>query len=123
MRYRRQWRQYETVSKVRPVKEFLTRARLSQEELVAFAAGMDDVVENGLEAARHLRGDVYEVRVEAPNRSFRLLFSAEARGGHILLALHAFEKRTQKTPTRELELAETRLADWRACGVGKRPRR
>jgi len=50
-------------------------------------------------AARHLRGDIYEVRADAPTRSFRLLFSAEVvRSG--LLSLSAFE-RTQKRAERD----------------------
>jgi phage-related protein len=35
----------------------------------------------------------------------------------VLLALSAFAKKTQKTPVRELAVAETRLRDWRERGV------
>jgi phage-related protein len=118
MVFKRQWRDYKTESGARPVKEAL--GKLSKDERVEIAAGMADVLENGLEVARHLREDIYEVRVDGPNRSFRLLFSSEAHFGCVLLALHVFEKRTQKTPPKELERAEARLADWRACGAGKR---
>ena len=48
---------------------------------------------------------LYEVRADAATRSFRLLFSAEGQYSQVLLALSAFEKRTQKTPARELDLA------------------
>jgi len=75
---------------------------------------MKEVTERGLAAAKHLRGDLYEVRAEAGSRSFRLLFSAEGRLNQVLLSLSAFAKKTQKTPTRELERAETRLRDWRS---------
>lgn len=71
-------------------------------------------------SARHLRGDVYEVRADAATRSFRVLFATEGRYGQVLLSLSAFEKRTQKTPPRELELAERRLRDWRERGVAKK---
>lgn len=64
--------------------------------------------------ARHLRGDLYEVRAEADRRSIRVLFAKETR--FVLLSLAAFAKKTQKTPTRELELAERRLEDWRKRG-------
>lgn len=57
------------------------------------------------------------MRADASTRSFRLLFSAEGRLGQILLSLSAFTKKTQKTPVRELELAERRLGDWRARGT------
>ena len=47
-------------------------------------------------------------------RSFRVLVSKETK--FILLSLSAFEKRTQKTPAREMDVAERRLKDWRARG-------
>ena len=75
---------------------------------------MREVSTLGLEAARHLRGEVYEVRADAGRRAFRLLFAQETK--FILLALSAYAKTTQKTPARELELAETRLRDWRKRG-------
>jgi phage-related protein len=81
---------------------------------------MKDVAERGLPAARHLRGEVYEVRADAATRSFRVLFSTEGRYSHLLLSLSAFEKRTQKTPPREIEVAEDRLRDWRSRGAAKR---
>ena len=77
---------------------------------------MKDVVERGLAASKHLRGDVYEVRADASTRSFRLLFSAEGRFSQVLLSLSAFDKRTQKTPPHELDIAEKRLREWRARG-------
>ncbi|MFN0088890.1 MAG: type II toxin-antitoxin system RelE/ParE family toxin [Acidimicrobiales bacterium] len=81
---------------------------------------MREVALVGRSAARHLRGDVYEVRVRRSGRAWRLLFSAEGNRQHILLALSGFEKKTQKTPDRELELAEARLRDWRQRGQSRR---
>lgn len=86
-------------------------------------AAMKEVSVEGLVVARHLRGDVYEVRAEARTRSFRVLFAAEGRRSQVLLSLSAFEKRTQKTPRPELELAEVRLRDWRARARRRRSRR
>lgn len=108
---RRRWRDYRTPAGGRPVKAFLDE--LTDEEAAAVVAGMKDVADRGLPAAKHLRGDVYEVRADASTRRFRVLFAGEGRHGHVLLSLSAFEKRTQKTPPRELELAEDRLRDWR----------
>jgi phage-related protein len=115
---KRQWRDYRTRAGGRPVKDFLDR--LTDEEVAAVVAAMKEIVERGLPSARHLRGDVYEVRADAPTRSFRVLFSAEGRYSQVLLSLSAFEKRTQKTPSRELELALTRLQDWRARGTARK---
>jgi phage-related protein len=75
---------------------------------------MRDVWERGTAAARHLRGDVYEVRADAATRSFRLLFSCEGKYSQVLLSLSIYEKRTQRTPTQVIELAEKRLKEWRA---------
>ena len=77
---RRRWRDYRTVGGARPVKEFLDA--LTDSEVAAIIAGMKEVAERGLPAAKHLRGDIYEVRAEAASRSFRLLFSAEGRFSH-----------------------------------------
>jgi phage-related protein len=111
---RRRWRDYRTAAGGRPVKAFLDR--LADEDVASIVAGMKEVAERGLAVARHLRGDVYEVRADARTRSFRLLFSTEGRYGQVLLSLSGFEKRTQKTPSRELKLAEDRLTDWRQRG-------
>ncbi|MBX3226822.1 MAG: type II toxin-antitoxin system RelE/ParE family toxin [Labilithrix sp.] len=115
---RRQWRDYRTRAGGRPVKAFLDD--LTDDELAAVVAGMKEVVERGLVAGKHLRGDVYEVRADATTRSFRVLFATEGRYSQVLLSLSAFEKRTQKTPPRELDLAEERLRDWRERGAVKK---
>ena len=74
---------------------------------------MRDVIREGMQEARHLHGDIHEVRADGVDSSYRLLFSAEGNKGRILLALVAFPKTTQRTPVRLIELAEKRLADWR----------
>lgn len=78
---------------------------------------MRDVREHGTAAARHLRGDIYEVRADATTRSFRLLFSCEGKYSQILLSLSVFEKRSRKAPPQEIDLAEKRLRDWRTRGT------
>ena len=116
--YKRQWRPYKTVGGADPVGAFLDE--LTDEELAQVAAAMLDVKNSGLPAAKHLRGDVYEVIADGPTRSFRVLFAAEGRYGQVLLAVVAFSKKTQKTPGRMLDLADKRLADWRRRGAKSR---
>lgn len=77
---------------------------------------MTEVQEEGLLAARHLRGDIHEVRAEGRDVAIRILFAQEGKGGRILLALEGFAKKTQKTPEQMIRLAERRLADWRSRG-------
>jgi len=113
-RIRPRWRDYRTVSGRRPVKEFINR--LSDEDTVEVAAAMTEVREEGLSAARHLRGEIYEVRAEGRDVAIRVLFAQEGKRGRILLALEGFAKKTQKTPDQVIHLAERRLADWRSRG-------
>lgn len=110
-RGKRRWRDYRTVGGARPVKEFI--AGLSDPDAAAIVAAMKDVQLRGLVAARHLRGDVYEVRADGDRQTFRLLFAPEGRRQTVLLALDGFSKKTQKTPPQKIALAERRLVDWR----------
>jgi len=70
----------------------------------------------GLDAGRHLRDDIYELRVDGDKQAYRLLSATDGRESQVLLALEAFSKKTQKTPPAKLDLAARRLAGWRARG-------
>jgi phage-related protein len=74
---------------------------------------MAEVADLGLTAARHLQGEIYEVRAWGETQTYRLLFAPEGRFGQVLLALEGFSKKTQKTPRERIDLALQRLADWR----------
>jgi phage-related protein len=54
---------------------------------------------NGLEVARHLGGDIWEVRATGDSVIYGVLFATEGTRSQILLALSAFNKKTQKTPS------------------------
>jgi phage-related protein len=114
LRRRRRWRDDRTAAGGRPVHDFLQK--LTDEELAEVVAAMREVSADGLMAAKHLRGDLYEVKADAATRSFRVLFAAEGKFAQVLLSLSAFVKKTQKTPKQELDLAATRLEEWRARG-------
>lgn len=117
-RHRRQWRDYRTAAGGRPIRDFFDT--LTDEEAAEILAAMKEVAELGLATARHLRGDIYEVRAEGPTRTFRVVFAAEGKFSQVLLSLVAFVKKTQKTPRSELELAEDRLSQWRQRGHAKK---
>jgi phage-related protein len=106
------WRDYRTASGARPVKVFIDS--LTDDEAAAVVAAMKEVTKRGLDAARHVQGEVYEVRADADRRSFRILFVQETK--FILLSLSGFPKKTRKTPSNETSLAQERLRDWRARG-------
>lgn len=107
----RRWRFYATSSGRKPAREFIDR--LPDADAAEIAAAMADVRRNGTVAARHLRGELYEVRAEGIHASYRLVFAEEGAKGRVLLALHAISKKTQKTPPQAIALAERRLVDWR----------
>ena len=77
---------------------------------------MQEVRDEGLRAARHLDGDIWEVRVYGDRVIYRVLFAEEGTRGRVLLSLEAFKKKTQKTPPTAIALAKRRLTDWRRRG-------
>jgi len=115
---RRRWRAYKTAAGRCPVEEFVDG--LSDADAAAVLAGMRDVRDRGLSAARHLDGDIWEVRVDGDRVIYRVLFAEEGMRGRVLLALEAFNKKTQKTPPAAIRLAKRRLADWRRRGENGR---
>lgn len=108
----RRWRFYATSSGRSAARDFLDA--LTEAQAAQVLAAMRTVAELGLAEARHLRGDIDEVRAAIGGQEFRVLLANEGKRGQILLALEACEKKTQRTPPRTIELAETRLADWRS---------
>jgi phage-related protein len=66
----------------------------------------------GMPLCRPMGGGLWEVRSSlASGRIARVLFCVE---GNELVALHGFIKKTQKTPTADLELAKKRLKEVKA---------
>jgi DNA-binding XRE family transcriptional regulator len=91
---RRRWRAYATSAGREPVREFL--ATLSDEDVAEIVAAMAVVRRLGLSQARHLRGEIYEVRANGDRQSFRILFAQDGVHDQVLLALEAFSKKQQK---------------------------
>lgn len=112
--YKRQWRDYRTESGARPVRDFLLS--LPDEDRAAILVEMEYIRGHGRSAARHLQGEIYEVRVSYGKNAYRILFACEGRFNHVLLSLEGFHKKTQQTPRAAIRLAEQRLADWRRRG-------
>ena len=100
------------------MEEFIDK--LPDSDAAAVLAGMAEVRERGLVSARHLDGDIWEVRVDGDRVIYRILFAEEGTRGRILLALEGFNKKTQKTPPATVRLAKRRLSDWRRRGAARR---
>lgn len=74
---------------------------LSDAQAAQVLAAMRIVAVSGLVEARHLRGDVYEVRASIGGQAFRVLFANEGRRGQILLALEGSKRsRSGRRPER-----------------------
>ncbi len=116
---KQRWRDYRTPGGRRPVADFIAGCSLAAR--VEIETEMKDVSYHGVQAAkRDLRGEIYEVRANGADESYRLLFAQDGKKGRILLALVVFSKKTQATPDAAIRLAERRLHDWRARA--RRPR-
>lgn len=96
------------------MRDFLTSPAVPAGDRDEVLAAMKDVQANGLAAARHLHGDIYEVRATGARAAYRVLFATEGARSQVLLAVSAFSKKRQRTPLGEIATAERRLADWRA---------
>jgi phage-related protein len=108
------WRFYETETGNSPVKRFLDDLRA--EDVAEVLAEMKHVSNEGLRAARHVRGEIYEVRATAEAHAYRVLFAKEGQTRIVLLALEGFPKKSQKCPPSKIALAEARLKEWRKRG-------
>lgn len=73
--HRRRWRFYRTVSGNEPVRDFLLR--LSRDDRAEVAAAMKETEITGMATARHLRGEIYEVRANGATQNFRILFATQ----------------------------------------------
>jgi phage-related protein len=104
---------FETARGDRPVAEYLEGLPL--EERAKMIRGLDRLAEFGtaltMPEVRRMKGsDLWELRIRGCNH--HRVFYVVVIGRQILL-LHAFAKRSQRTPKRELQTAETRLREYR----------
>jgi phage-related protein len=95
-----------------PVQDFLdgldgrTRARVVQ----GFSLLEREGTNLGMPLARQVTGyRFWELRVQAARNNVRVFYFALS--GRRILLLHAFLKKSQQTPRRELEIAARRLAE------------
>ena len=63
----------------------------------------------GMPLVRHLEDRIYEVRTNLPRNIARTLFFVH---DNVVVLLHSFIKKTQKTPVAELSLAKNRKREY-----------
>lgn len=103
---------YRTAVGNEPVRDWLMELSRDDRRIVGFDIGLvEDGWPIGMPICRPLGGGLWEVRSDhSGGRIARVIFTIE---GSLLLLLHAFEKKSQKTPKSDLETAAARLADYR----------
>lgn len=92
-----------------PVREFLSS--LDAKTQARFLASIEQLRVRNVHAreplVRHLEGKVWELREQSHSNIYRLLYFFFT--GRRIVFLHGFQKKTQKTPRRELETAIRRM--------------
>jgi phage-related protein len=67
-------------------------------------------IDVGMPHVKPLEDKLYEIRIRVDRNAYRIIYFLHTRQKFILL--HGFQKKTQKTPTKELKLARKYLADF-----------
>ena len=88
---------------------------LPVEDYANIRAAMKEVQDRGLRGAKQIKRDIRQIEADGEHGvTYRLLFAVDGHANRMLLGLVPFNKKTQQTPDRYIELAEDRLEDWRA---------
>ena len=95
-----------------PVEEFFDT--VPDKEFAGIQRTLGLLEEFGLQLGsphvRHLEGKLWELRVKTRGKAYRILYFAYT--GQRFILLHAFLKKTKKTPRAELRIAQARLVDF-----------
>jgi len=93
-----------------PVEEFLRK--LDKKTRVRFRWSIEQLRIRNVAArqplVRHLEGKIWELREESRTNIYRLLYFITS--GRRIVILHAFQKKSERTPRREIEIAQRRMA-------------
>lgn len=109
---------YKEVSGKSPVEEFL-------DELEAINSLLYDKTLSGIEKlknrayhteplSKHLEPGLWELRTKSGTNVLRIIYTFSK--GRIIILLHAFVKKQDKTPTDDLEMARKRLKELKMRG-------
>ncbi len=109
----REIRFYQSDSGVCPIEVFLDSLSGKQAQKVAWTLQL--IEEMQIVPAKYFKklvntDDIWEVRIQAGNNIFRLLGFLD--GENLVILNHAFQKKTQKMPKKEIQIAETRKKNY-----------
>ena len=104
---------YRTANGSSPVEEFLDSLTGKQAQKVLWVLRIvEELPSVPRQYFKKLAGsdDLWEVRAQVGNNTFRLLGFFDS--GQLIVLTSGFAKKSQKTPAREIELAERRKRDY-----------
>lgn len=104
---------YKTENGNSPVEKFLDSLNGKQAKKVAWVLQLvEDIAIVPIQYFKKLDGtdDIWEVRVDSGNDTFRLLGFFDK--GNLVILTNGFAKKSQKMPQAEIALAENRKKDW-----------
>jgi phage-related protein len=96
-----------------PIEEYLNSLSNKQVEKVFFVLDLVErmpIVPRNYFKKLESTNDIWEVRVQFGNNIFRLLGFWDS--SELVILNHAFTKKTQKTPNKEIKIAESRKDDY-----------
>src|SRR3990172_6499172 len=95
-----------------PVLEFLKT--LDRKTSARFDWSIDQLRQRNVHAGeplvKHLEGKIWELRRASDGNIYRLLYFFFT--GRKIVFVHGFQKKTQKTPRREIVIAQQRMQDY-----------
>lgn len=104
---------YRSESGACPVEDFLDSLSGEQAQKVTWVLQLiEDLERIPVQYFKKLvnTDDLWEVRIQVGNNIFRLLGFLE--GKQVVILNHAFQKKTQKTPAKEILIAEARKKEY-----------
>jgi len=103
---------YTTAEGSEPVRAFLES--LDQKTQTRFEWSVEQLRVRNTHAAeplvKHIEDKVWELRRASSGNIYRVMYFFFT--GRQIVLLHGFQKKTQKTPRSEIEIAEKRMADF-----------
>ena len=104
---------YKDESGKSPVEEFILKLGKNNRELTAKTMQGIDKLRNRAyhrePLSKHLESELWELRIKAGTDTLRIIYTFTK--GQIIILLHIFIKKKNKTPTGELEMARKRLRE------------
>ncbi len=102
---------YQNNNKRIPVKEFMDSLEVNDKAKVL--ACLKNVEELGFICPRvqfrQIKNSLWEIKIKSANTGFRIFYVAIKN--ETLVLLHAYQKKSQKAPTKEIEIAIKRMKE------------